>query len=696
MSHARNMSIARGSIVGQGDGGALVETLEGCRRRSTVFQGAKAGGLAAVVEAGESQPTTAAEDKASKEGAEGDSDALPAAIATQGTASATRGTPERGLSLWRVSIVEGGKRDEGEEEEEEKNPWSRPFLGIPVNYFSVGLVLGGSVNMLYPILIIQNGVTSSFYSAAVSLVTLFWSYKIFFGMLCDCLPIFGRRWKWYIIFFGMLCDCLPIFGRRWKWYIVAGWILCASVLIGLAGMGEGVSPSNLVIMLTLANLGYVCADVAADGFMVWMAHRESEGKRGRIQTLIYAMREVGRLAITIILIFGFSGPNVSCPGYEADPTVPCTTDESVASRNDVYVANPDSVDWCHQVCEEAIFSFGLTIPQLAWIIAGVNIVSIPTYFMLFEDKRKGEKAKEVLRSFWQVLKKKAVWMLILYKMVSSITFDVYIACKNNANFVWLDFTNAQQQTQSILENLLFVSGLFLIRRYGLNWSWRKMIWAGTLLVSCFNLMYLLIVFDVIRNPWFYIFTDVTDQFMVTLNFLAASFAMVEVCEPGYEAISYALITTAGNATIPLSVVISYQFMALFPVLNTQEGIATDTPEVRRSMALLILIVEAINLSSLLALPMLPRQKKEANKMMEEGEESVFWSVFTIISVLIFMVYSTIVTFMTVAGGDAYSCFKVLGGAGCSENESSVGVTFLICACFAYCYGVNFYHTFWPF
>ena len=63
----------------------------------------------------------------------------------------------------------------------------------------------------------------------------------------------------------MLCDSLPIFGRRWKWYIVLGWILCAACLIGLASMGSGVSPINLVIMLTLANLGYVMADVAADG-----------------------------------------------------------------------------------------------------------------------------------------------------------------------------------------------------------------------------------------------------------------------------------------------------------------------------------------------------------------------------------------------------------------------------------------------
>ena len=30
-------------------------------------------------------------------------------------------------------------------------------------------------------------------------------------------------------------------------------------------MGKDVTPMNLVVMLTLANLGYVMADVAADG-----------------------------------------------------------------------------------------------------------------------------------------------------------------------------------------------------------------------------------------------------------------------------------------------------------------------------------------------------------------------------------------------------------------------------------------------
>jgi BT1 family len=186
-------------------------------------------------------------------------------------------------------------------------------------------------------------VTSSFYSASSSLVTLFWSYKIVFGILCDCFPILGQKWKPYIIF---------------------GWLLCAVMLAVLAGLGPNVSPTNLVLMLTFANLGYVAADVAADGFMVWMAHHEKLERRGKIQSLIYIMRALGRIFINVVIIFAFSGPAVNCPGYQPDPSILCTTDESVTKRNTVFAEFADSEkadQWCYETCDAADFAFGMTV-----------------------------------------------------------------------------------------------------------------------------------------------------------------------------------------------------------------------------------------------------------------------------------------------------------------------------------------------
>ena len=147
------------------------------------------------------------------------------------------------------------------------------------------------------------------------------------------------------------------------------------------------------------------------------------------------------------------------------------------------------------------------------------------------------------------------------------------------------------------------------------------------------------------------------------------FCIVEVSEPGFEANANSLITTANNATLPLS---------FFPDLNSQEGLASDTAEVGRQFAFLIVLTEVINLSSLLALPMLPRQEEETRELVKKGEESSTWATFTL-----------------VPGGrlqdlKEYGCYKVLGGSGWSEDESNVslGLRFL------HWYGLNFYFTFW--
>lgn len=136
-------------------------------------------------------------------------------------------------------------------------------------------------------------------------------------------------------------------------------------------------------------------------------------------------------------------------------------------------------------------------------------------------------------------------------------------------------------------------------------------------------------------------------------------------------------------------------MALFPSLNTQAGLAVDDETVRKQFALLLMIVELIGLTSLFALPMLPRQKKETKEIVAKGETSAFWAGFTLVSATVFLIYSTLVTFMTVGAQDTMGCYKILGGEGCTPDESSIPVYCLMAACFLYCYGVNFYFTFWP-
>mmetsp|Transcript_2587 Transcript_2587/g.3934 ORF Transcript_2587/g.3934 Transcript_2587/m.3934 type:complete len:687 (-) Transcript_2587:17-2077(-) len=560
------------------------------------------------------------------------------------------------------------------DDDDDIDPLSNDYVGVVANYFSVGLMIGGSTSLLYPVLIVKAGATASFMTASYAVVMVFWSYKIVFGFLSDCFPIFGYKRK-------------P--------YIVIGWLFCAAVLIALAREGNDVDPRHLVIMFALANLGYVWADVASDGFMVWIAHREPIEKRGKMQTFVYSVSKLGQIVVNLLILVGFSGPEMNCPGYQPDPTIPCSNNIYVIKRvdPDLYANNPYS--WCYEMCDDATFEFDLSIPEFAISICFVIFASLPLYLRLKEDKVQAEPRLEFLAKFWSQLKRKAAWQVILYGMISHITFGVSNAAKMPANYVWLDLHTFQYQIMVIFEKFFFFVGLNLVRKYALNVSWRKLVLAGSSLVLVFNSLYFIIIFDIWRNSWFYIFTDVSALFMYTLNFLSTHACMVEVAEPGYEAITYSLITTATNAVSPLSAVVSYQLLAFFPLLNDQESIATDTPQVRSQFATLQALVMLINISSLLSLPLLPRQKKETRELVAKGEKSSFWGSFVIFSALTFLCYSTLVTFVTVKYHDVYGCMKILGGGGCSADESSAMALGLVTCIFAFCYGVNFYLSYLP-
>jgi len=472
-----------------------------------------------------------------------------------------------------------------------------------------------------------------------------------------------------------------------------GWLLCAAVMVALSTMGKDITPKHLVLMLSLANLGYVMADVAADGFMVWIAHREPVNKRGSMQTLVYATNSVGQFIVNAIILFGFAGPEANCPGYQPDPNLSCTNNASSLERNPLSQQYPDT--WCHMKCPAATFDSGLSVSEFARIIAALTMICIPFYINLSEEKTPRESFKKFMTNFWGQLQRRAAWQIMFYSMTSHITFGVANAAKPNANYVWLHLNTSQNQIMVLMEKIMFVLGLNLVRKYALHMSWRKLIWCGSMLVTFFNVLYFLIVFDIFRNPWFYIFTDVTQSFMYTLNFTATLFSTVEISEPGFEAITYSLITTAANSVTPLSAVISYQILSFFPSLHSQRSIAQDTSAVRADFATLHLIMIVINLTSLLFLPLLPRQKKETQDIVALGETSRFWGRLALLSALTFLIYSSVVTFMTVAAADVYGCFKILGGEGCSAEESSTPAYALVAGVLLYCYGINFFLSFWP-
>ena len=332
-------------------------------------------------------------------------------------------------------------------------PFSREFLGIPTSYFSVGLTNAGINSPLYPYLIVLNDVSSAYYTSAQNLVIIFWSYKIFYGILYD-------------IYYPL--------GWKFKAWICLGWTCTCAILLPVAIAGSNLAVSIFVILLTVANFFYVSADTAADGFQTWVTKREKPNQRGNMTALAYQARFTAAVLMGVIIALALSGPQANCPGYEPDVNVPCTTDTSITSRNSEFANNP--TDWCHMQCDAATAPFGVSIPQFYWILFAMITSLVPIYFLfLKEDKKQAppQKATKIVSDMTHSCERRAVWQLILYSLVMNTLFSVTNAAQTNANFAWLDLTTLQNTVISIMDNFILAAALHVTRKRYLHYSWRK-------------------------------------------------------------------------------------------------------------------------------------------------------------------------------------------------------------------------------
>ncbi|KUF94272.1 hypothetical protein AM588_10009820 [Phytophthora nicotianae] len=213
----------------------------------------------------------------------------------------------------------GALRDGGE-----VNIWSRDYIGLIAQYAAVGMIFGTLPGTVYPFLFNYLNMEGTQVVSAVVLLNMPWSFKIFYGMITDCVPIMGYR-------------------RRP--FMVMGWTLCFAMLLVMACMdaGDPFYPDNkyatmekeeltpeiiatfnesahhvggkFIVLMMIAAIGYVGADVAADAMMVEVAQREPEATRGYTQTTIYMMRPMYQVIAYKFLSGIFENFTITC----ADP-----------------------------------------------------------------------------------------------------------------------------------------------------------------------------------------------------------------------------------------------------------------------------------------------------------------------------------------------------------------------------------------
>ncbi|KAI9995459.1 hypothetical protein PInf_012524 [Phytophthora infestans] len=498
----------------------------------------------------------------------------------------------------------------------------------------VGFIDGVLPNVIYPFLQNYLNLPGSQTTTAFVLVQMPWSFKVFYGIISDCFPIWGYR-------------------RRP--YILGGWIFALIMLVILSCTPESkpyftdpdyrdVKPEDYtpeiiatinydavndgsvyIIPMMGCAFGYLLSDVCADGIVVELAQREPYEVRGNTQTVIYTTRTVFNMLAYILLGFCFNGEE-----YGGD------------------------------------FDFSLSFPMLMLIVTIVLAPIVPvTWFFLHEEKNAfAMNFNHYMHTLWDIIKTRAVYQYIAYQFFSGIFASFTYLSKNPVMRNWADVSPIQEKVGGLLSTAMYATSIYYAGNYGRSWDWRRTAAVTMVCYVCLDaFVKLLTIWNIARSPYFWLGIPILEQIPLGVIFIVSSFIIVELATEGHEGAMYGLLTTVYNLAIPFATTITRNVDSLFNL--TTERIQNDATSVRTDMTMTVLIMWTANLCSLFFLVMLPRQKEQTRAMKQLGGSSYFMGVVTVLYLMFALLWTITTSLLSIFPNT--SCLVIAGGNGCDNK-----------------------------
>ncbi|KAL1522620.1 hypothetical protein AB1Y20_017602 [Prymnesium parvum] len=516
--------------------------------------------------------------------------------------------------------------------------------GYLLQYFAVGLIFGGLPATQYGLFVAYLNVPAYVSTAASTLSTFPWSIKILFALLSDGVPLFGYR--------------------RRPWMMV-GWTICTLFLICLActplptpyfcftesgkldlhkvcNSGAAHEGLAFALLMMCAACGYVLADVAADGLTVSYARREAQATRGKTQTTAYLVRTMGQICAQLLVGLGMNGPEY----------------EGTFSRGISFST----------VC--AI----LAIPSFAMLFVSWFLIEEPRVVIAAPGAKLAKPSADLeeapslghfLASGWKLFESAALLDVVLFQFLSNAIGSIGTTAGPEVQRVWAGVQNLQNQLFSIAGNVLFIFGLWLVRQRFLNFSWRLMLIITTVLVNVIDIPITFItIYDVLRNQYFYLDDGLITAIPSAASFIVGTYVIVELAQPGTEALTYGILTTASNLGGPVASGLSNWFFGYWhPSLSDSANYVEDEPEFRTTVALSFVIGYAFSFLSLAVLPLLPDQKADTHARLATRPRHWGYACATFVILFVGFLYSLTVDLLSVI--PSTSCLEIAGGTGCN-------------------------------
>ncbi|KAG2821589.1 hypothetical protein PC129_g9148 [Phytophthora cactorum] len=506
-------------------------------------------------------------------------------------------------------------------------------IGLLVQYAAVGLLYGGLPRTVYPFL--NNYLHLNGYQtlSARVLLSLPWSFKVMIGVVSDCFPISRSRRRAYMVIGWVICSSMLlilVFVKQEPPYYMDSTLrgkdlskISPAELKGRVNLSAPDSGSLYIVLMMLASLGYMIADVASDGLVVEFAQREPENIRGNIQSTVYLVRSITMILAALLVGFGLNSEDYG-----------------------------------------GSFSWSLSVSQLMLIFSLLSLVAIPAAIWLVQEPAVGDHVPqfgEYMRSLWILIQNSAMVQILAYRFFSGIFDGFTVTAGDPIQRYWARVHPLNESLFSVLGLVVFSAALYVTKSIGLGWSWRRVIaWTTVSVIVLDAIVGMLTIWAVLRSQWFWLGTPILEELPQAMNFLVSTFVVVELAELGNEAAVYGLLTTVSNLSSPFASCISKNVNALFDV--GVADIIRDSKHVRWQVTWTFVIAYIMKLLSLAWLPMLPRQKRETQALKRRSRQC-FWGGVATVSIFTFaLLWSVTTNLFSVFPSTA--CLVLAGGSGC--------------------------------
>lgn len=245
-------------------------------------------------------------------------------------------------------------------------------------------------------------------------------------------------------------------------------------------------------------------------------------------------------------------------------------------------------------------------------------------------------------------------------------------------------------SEQLIGSFLSMATFIIITIYGMGWSWHKIYLAVIIGGSILDLCRLLFVFDVASHPALWAFLNCTRGPIVAAGSLPIEWAINIVAKPGYEATTTAILGTCTLlAQLVCQTMVIGPIASLFPESAKADGftVIEMPPELQTEMLHFEIVAVILKLSTIYFLPLFPRQRKEAKEKSDRNETSRLWLIFLLVATGLTLVFTTLRAWGPVILPDNITCMRILGGIGCSEDESMIPLYLKFFVVLGFCYGV---------